>query len=183
VSAGDLIGASPLISALFHDEPTIEAMNLMGLDLKAVGNHDFDEGPAELVRMANGGTHPTYADLDGTSFDDADFEFLAANVLDKKGQTLFGPFSVRYFDGVPVAFSAMTHQGRPSIVTPSGVAGLTFKDEVETINLVVPQLTQHGIQAIVVLVHEGGRSPAGQSDCNSGLTGAIADITRGLGRR
>ncbi|MFT5267581.1 MAG: 5'-nucleotidase, partial [Acidimicrobiales bacterium] len=76
-------------------------MNLMGLDLNAVGNHDFDEGPAELVRMANGGTHPTYADLDGTSFDDADFEFLAANVLDKKGQTLSGPFSVRYFDGVP----------------------------------------------------------------------------------
>ena len=85
VSAGDLIGASPLISALFHDEPTIEAMNLMGLDINAVGNHEFDEGPAELLRMANGGSHPTDGDLDGTPFAGADFEFLAANVVNQKG--------------------------------------------------------------------------------------------------
>ena len=180
VSAGDLIGASPLISALFHDEPTIEAMNIMGLDLNAVGNHEFDEGPAELLRMANGGTLPTDGDLDGTLFKGADFEFLAANVLDESGRTLFAPFSVRDFGGVPVAFIGMTLRGTRFTATPSGVAGLTFNDEVETVNQLIPQLTRRGIQSFVVLLHEGGRSPGGQSDCEGGLSGPIADITRDL---
>ncbi len=181
VSAGDLIGASPLISALFHDEPTIEAMNMMGLDINGVGNHEFDEGPAELLRMANGGTHPVDGDLDGTPFAGADFEFLAANVVDNNtGQTIFAPFTIRSYEGVRVAFIGMTLEGTPSIVTPAGVAGLTFKDEIETVNLLIPQLTQHGIQAFVVLLHEGGFSPGGQNDCNGGLSGPVADITRGL---
>ena len=81
VSAGDLIGGSPLISALFHDEPTIEAMNLMGLDINGVGNHEFDEGLAELHRMQQGGSHPVNGDLDGDPFGGADFEYLAANVI------------------------------------------------------------------------------------------------------
>ena len=82
VSAGDLIGGSPLISALFYDEPTIEAMNLMGLDFNGVGNHEFDEGLAELRRMQRGGPHPVEGDLDGDPFGGAEFEFLAANVID-----------------------------------------------------------------------------------------------------
>ena len=91
VSAGDLIGASPLISALFHDEPTIDAMNLIGLDINGVGNHEFDEGPVELLRMQNGGGHPD-RDLDGDGFGGADFEFLAANVaVDETGDTVFDP--------------------------------------------------------------------------------------------
>ena len=177
VSAGDLIGASPLISALFHDEPTIEAMNLMGLDINAVGNHEFDEGPAELLRMQFGGSHPVDGDLDGDPFAGADFEFLAANVVvDETGETIFPPYTIRNFQGVKVAFIGMTLEGTPSIVTPSGVEGLTFNDEAETVNALVPQLQQNNIESIVVLLHEGGFSPGGQNDCNGGLFGPIAEI-------
>lgn len=181
VSAGDLIGASPLISALFHDEPTIEAMNLMGLDINGVGNHEFDEGPAELLRMANGGSHPIDGDLDGDPFAGADFEFLAANVVDDAtGDTLFAPYTIKNYQGVKVAFIGMTLEGTPTIVTPSGVAGLTFNDEVETVNALVPELQKKNVESIVVLLHEGGFSDGGQNDCGSGLVGPIADIASGL---
>ena len=177
VSAGDLIGASPLISALFHDEPTIEAMNLMGLDINAVGNHEFDEGPDELLRMAFGGSHPVDGDLDGDGFEGADFEFLAANVVvDETGETIFPPYSIRNYQGVKVAFIGMTLEGTPSIVTPSGVAGLTFNDEAETVNALVPHLQQNNIEAIVVLLHEGGQSDGGPQDCGTQLTGPVAEI-------
>jgi 5'-nucleotidase len=177
VSAGDLIGASPLISALFHDEPTIEAMNLMGLEINGVGNHEFDEGAAELLRMQNGGTHPADGDLDGTPFLGADFEFLAANVnVDATGETLFPSYTIRNYQGVRVAFIGMTLEGTPTIVTPSGVAGLTFHDEAETVNALVPQLQEKNIEAIVVLLHEGGFSPGGPQDCDGGLFGPIAEI-------
>ena len=181
VSAGDLIGASPLISALFHDEPTIEAMNLIGLDINGVGNHEFDEGPDELLRMAHGGTHPVDGDLDGTPFLGADFDFLAANVVDDAtGDTLFPAYTVRRYQGVKVAFIGMTLEGTPTIVTPSGVAGLTFNDEIETVNALIPELRKQHIEAIVVLLHEGGFSDGGQNDCGSGLTGPVADIAAGL---
>ena len=181
VSAGNLIGASPLISALFHDEPTIEAMNLMGLDINGVGNHEFDEGIAELLRMQHGGPHPVDGDLDGDPFAGADFQFLAANVIDDAtGKTIFPPYAIRDYQGVKVAFIGLTLEGTPSIVTRSGVAGLTFKDEVETVNSLVPQLQEEGIEAIVVLLSEGGFSDGGQNDCGSGLTGPIADITARL---
>jgi 5'-nucleotidase len=181
VSAGDLIGASPLISALFHDEPTIEAMNLIGLDINGVGNHEFDEGADELLRMANGGTHPVDGDLDGTPFLGADFEFLAANVeVDATGKTLFPSYTVKNYQGVKVAFIGMTLEGTPSIVTPSGVAGLTFNDEIDTVNALVPHLQKKNIEAIVVLLHEGGRSDGGPQNCGTGLVGPIADIAAGL---
>ena len=181
VSAGDLIGASPLISALFHDEPTIEAMNLIGLDINAVGNHEFDEGPDELRRMQYGGSHPVDGDLDGDPFLGADFQFLAANVRDlDTGRTIFPGVSIRHYDGVPVAFIGMTLQGTPTIVTPSGVEGLAFADEAHTVNSLVPKLQRRGVEAIVVLLHEGGSSDGGQNDCGTGLTGPIAEITAQL---
>jgi 5'-nucleotidase len=182
VSAGDLIGASPLISALFHDEPTIEAMNLIGLDINGVGNHEFDEGAAELLRMQNGGSHPD-GDLDGDGFAGADFEFLSANVeVDATGETLFPGVTVKNYQGVKVAFIGMTLEGTPSIVTPSGVAGLTFNDEVDTVNALVPQLQQNNIEAIVVLMHQGGFASEGGGDgdgCGT-LTGPLNDIVLGL---
>jgi 5'-nucleotidase len=177
VSAGDLIGASPLISALFHDEPTIEVMNEIGLDINGVGNHEFDEGAAELLRMQNGGSHPVDGDLDGDGFAGSDFPFLSANVVvDETGETLFAPYIIKNYQGVRVAFIGMTLEGTPSIVTPSGVAGLTFRDEAETANEIVRELQRKNIESFVILLHEGGMSPGGQSDCNGGLTGAIANI-------
>lgn len=177
VSAGDLIGASPLISALFHDEPTIEAMNLMGLAINAVGNHEFDEGPAELLRMQYGGSHPVDGDLDGDPFLGADFEFLAANVtVDATGENIFPPYTIRNYQGVKVAFIGMTLEGTPTIVTPSGVEGLTFHDEAETVNALVPLLQKRNIESIVVLLHEGGSSNGGPQDCGTELTGPITEI-------
>jgi 5'-nucleotidase len=183
VSAGDLIGASPLISALFHDEPTIEAMNMIGLDLAGVGNHEFDEGSAELLRMQNGGSHPVDGDLDGDGFDGADFEFLSANVVvDATNKTLFPAYSVKNYNGVRVAFIGMTLEGTPTIVTPSGVAGLTFNDEVATVNALIPTLQRKGIESFVILLHEGGFSNGGPEgdDCTDGLTDPLKTIVEGF---
>lgn len=183
VSAGDMIGASPLISAAFHDEPTIEAMNLLGLDINGVGNHEFDEGSLELLRMANGGSHPTDGDFGGDVFEGADFDFLSANVRVKAtGDTLFPAYTTRTFSGVEVAFIGMTLEGTPTIVTQAGVEGLTFHDEIETVNALVPMLQAKGIEAIVILIHEGGFSGGGAEgdDCDGGLVGPLADIVTGF---
>ena len=165
VSAGDLIGASPLDSALFHDEGTIEAMNRLGLDFNAVGNHEFDKGRAELLRMQEGGCHPSDAARScrgaqvGTPvpFEGAKFRFLAANVVDTAtGKTLFPPYGIKTVHGVRVAFIGMTLAETPTIVTPTGVAGLRFDDEVKTVNALIPQLRAAGAGVIVVLLHQGG---------------------------
>ncbi|HKG53739.1 MAG TPA: bifunctional metallophosphatase/5'-nucleotidase [Anaerolineales bacterium] len=178
VSAGDLIGASPLLSALFHDEPTIEAFNQIGLDFNAVGNHEFDEGWHELVRMQEGGCHPVDGCLDGDDFAGANFQFLAANVVRKdSGKTIFPAYKIRSFDDAKIAFIGMTLEGTPLIVTPSGISDLTFKDEADTVNALVPQLKAKGVKTIVVLIHEGGVQalPAPYNGC-VGISGAIVDI-------
>lgn len=189
VSAGDMIGASPLTSALFKDEPTIEAMNRIGIDFNAVGNHEFDEGKDELLRMQHGGNHPTdiYSGLglpvdkrvDG-EFAGARFKFLAANVTDTtSGQTVLPPYGVKDFLGNKVAFVGMTLEGTPTIVSPSGVAGLQFGDEANTVNALVPHLKAQGIESIVVLIHEGGAATGGINGC-TGISGAIVDIVNRL---
>ena len=183
VSAGDLIGASPLISALFHDEPTIEAMNLIGLDIAGVGNHEFDEGAAELLRMQEGGCHPIEGCIDGDGFAGADFQYLSANVtVDATGETLFPPYVIENYQGVRVAYIGMTLEGTPTIVTPSGVAGLTFEDEVETVNALVPELQKKNVEAIVILLHEGGFSSGGPDGdaCADGLTDPLKSIVEGF---
>ncbi|MCY1081898.1 bifunctional metallophosphatase/5'-nucleotidase [Archangium lansingense] len=177
VSAGDLIGASPLVSALFHDEPTIEAMNLAGLNINAVGNHEFDEGTAELRRMQTGGCHPVDGCQDGTPFEGARFQFLSANVVDGQGTTLFPAYAVREFEGVKVAFIGMTLEGTPEIVDAAGIRGYQFRDEAETVNALVPELKKQGVRAIVVVVHEGGVQPGGYDGCE-GISGPIVDIVQ-----
>ena len=178
VSAGDLIGASPLISALFHDEPTIEAFNLIGLDYNAVGNHEFDEGAAELLRMQHGGCHPVDGCRDGDGFAGAMFQFLAANVVRQdSATTLFPAYAVREIAGVKVAFIGMTLKATPAVVTPAGVAGLTFRDEAETVNALVPHLQAQGIETIVVLIHEGGFPTGTYNEC-PGLSGTIVEIVQ-----
>jgi 5'-nucleotidase len=180
VSAGDLVGASPLLSALFHDEPTIEAMNRIGLDLNAVGNHEFDDGAAELLRLARGGCHPGDGCRDGTPFRGARFRFLAANVVSRRtGRPLFAPYAIRRLGGVRVGFIGMTLEGTPDIVPPSVSQAFRFLDEAQTANRYVRRLRRRGVQAIVVLLHEGGIQvrPALADDC-PGLSGPLEDIVR-----
>jgi len=180
VAAGDLIGATPLLSALFRDEPTIESMNLMGLEITAVGNHEFDRGAAELLRMQRGGCHPGDGCKGPTPFTGAKFQYLAASTVDERtGATLLPAYQVKRFQGIPVAFIGLTLKGTPSIVVPAGVAGLTFRDEAQTVNDLVPQLRAQGIEAIVVLIHEGG-VPAGDYNECPGISGAIVDIVKKL---
>lgn len=167
VSAGDMIGASPLLSSIFHDEPTINAFNLMGFEFSAVGNHEFDEGWQELLRMQNGGCHPTDGCYTGVPpFTGATFEYLAANViLLDNGQTLFPAFMVKDYGGVKVAFIGIALESTPTIVVPSGVAGLEFQPEVTTINYYVKYLKDtQGIKTFVVLLHDGA-GPAANA-CN-----------------
>jgi len=139
VAAGDLIGASPLLSALFHDEPTVESLSAMGLALSAVGNHEFDEGKDELLRIQNGGCHPDKGCQGPHPFTGAKFRYLAASTVDTRtGATLFPAYRIREFDGIPIAFIGLTLKDTARIVMPSGIAGLEFRDEVATVNALVP---------------------------------------------
>jgi 5'-nucleotidase len=194
IGAGDLIGASPLISGLFHDEPAIEAMNAIGLDVSGVGNHEFDEGVNELLRMRYGnqvggdGCHPVDGCQDGTPYFGSIFEYLAANVFySGTNTTIFPPYEVRKVDNAKIAFIGLTLEGTPLIVTPAGVAGLEFRPEISTINTLVRQLrATQGIRAFVVLIHQGGQQnapfPLGYMDSDrcDNFTGDIKPIVEAL---
>ncbi|MFW3461051.1 bifunctional metallophosphatase/5'-nucleotidase [Streptomyces microflavus] len=188
-AGGDMVGASPLLSGLFHDEPTIEALNKIDLDVSAVGNHEFDEGATELARLQNGGCHPVEGCFEkGKKFEGADFPYLAANVTkEKTGKPLLKPYTVWKKNGVKIGFIGVTLEGTPDIVTANGVKGLKFHDEVKTINKYAKELDRKGVKSIVALIHEGG-APASTSynyDCDSpgagdGISGPIVDIAKGI---
>ncbi|WP_063746898.1 bifunctional metallophosphatase/5'-nucleotidase [Catenuloplanes japonicus] len=185
VGAGDLIGASPLVSAAFHDEPTIELMDQVGLDISSVGNHEFDEGVSELIRLNRGGCHPVDGCQDGDGFAGARFTYLAANTVYKKtGLPILPPVEVRLVDGVPVGFVGMTLEGTPGIVNPAGIKDVNFLDEVETANKWGGLLRAFGVKSLVLLLHEGGQqnSPPATpvlSDC-ANFSGPVVDIVKGL---
>ncbi|MEU9747039.1 bifunctional metallophosphatase/5'-nucleotidase [Streptomyces niveus] len=188
-AAGDMVGASPLLSGLFHDEPTVEALNKIDLDVTAVGNHEFDEGSAELTRLQNGGCHPVEGCFEkGKKFKGADFPYLAANATyEKSGKPVLKPYTVWKKNGVKVGFIGVTLEGTPNIVTAEGVKGLKFHDEIETVNKYAKELDRQGVKSIVALIHEGG-APASDSynyDCDSpgpgdGISGPIVEIAKGI---
>ncbi|AEV81785.1 5'-nucleotidase [Actinoplanes sp. SE50] len=183
--AGDLIGASPLVSAAFHDEPTIELMNTVGLQVSSVGNHEFDEGVAELIRMQRGGCHPVDGCQDGDGFGGAKFHYLAANTIDNRtGLPILPPIDIKYVGGVPVGFIGLTLEGTAGIVNPAGIKNVHFTDEIVTANRWSNILKLFGVKAQVLLLHEGGAQAtvtptAGVSDC-TGFTGAVVPIVAGL---
>jgi 5'-nucleotidase len=187
VGAGDLIGATPLVSAAFHDEPTIELMNEVGLQVSSVGNHEFDEGVDELIRMQRGGCHPKDGCQDGDGFGGAKFTYLAANTINKKtGLPILPPIDIKFVDGVPVGFVGLTLEGTAGIVNPAGIKNVRFANEVETANKWGNLLKLFGVKAQVLLVHQGGQQNAseqvpvpGVSDCNA-FSGPIVPIVAGL---
>jgi 5'-nucleotidase len=186
VSTGDLVGASPLTSALFRDEPTIEAMNALGLDLSVVGNHEFDHGVAELRRLIAGGcaTGPrgvaaTCAGAD-RSYAGARFPFIAANVEDAAtGAPLLSPFVVRTVDGVRIGLVGAVTRSTPGIVMPDGIRGWRFTSEAQALNRYARQLRADGVNVVVAVVHEGGDADGGINGCDN-PRGAIFDIVRAL---
>ncbi|MEV5413321.1 bifunctional metallophosphatase/5'-nucleotidase [Thermopolyspora sp. NPDC052614] len=183
VAAGDLIGATPLLSAAYHDEPTIEVLGAMGLDVSSVGNHEFDEGIKELQRIQKGGCHPVDGCSPAGRYKGAAFTYLAANVL-RDGiidRWVLPPVTVKTINGVRVGFIGLVTQTTPSIVTASGIAGLNFTDEVEAGNRAAKLLKAAGVQAIVALVHEGDQiTPNASPDACPILPSAGSRIATGL---
>lgn len=185
VSAGDLIGASPLVSSLFHDEPTIEAMNAMNLDVTSVGNHEFDEGWPEILRMKRGGCHPRDGCQDGDGFSGARFQYLSANVIRSATHIpLFPATAIRTVGGVKVGFIGETLKATTQIVPPGVRRDLRFLDEASTANAYAARLKRQGVQAIVLLIHEGGKQtprdgPEDPNGCDS-FSGAIEPIVERL---
>jgi 5'-nucleotidase len=183
VSAGDLISGSQFASSLFLDEPAVGVMNRIGLDFNAVGNHEFDRGRAELLRIQNGGCakHTRAEPCAVEPYAGAKFAFLAANVTTESGATLFPATGKREFGNgagkVTVGFVGLMLKDTPSLVVPSAVAGLTFGDEAEAINASAAKLKAEGTDAVVVLIHQGGRT-TGTPDPQGceGLTGEILPI-------
>lgn len=179
VAAGDLIGATPLISSLFFDEPSVETLNRIGLEFSSVGNHEFDNGSAHLLRLQNGGCKQTAGAPDANSckgaavgtpvpFEGAKFKWLSANVVQKATvKTLLPAYGVKTFNGVKMAFIGMTLKATPGIVSPTSVTGLDFNDEVATVNALIPELRAQGIEAIAVLIHEGGVQAGPLFDINA----------------
>lgn len=172
LSAGDLFGGSPLLSAMFKEQPSVEAMNLLGLDLNAVGNHEFDKGFRELLRMQHG-------DLDEeSSFAGANFQFLSANVIvNETRKTLFPAYAIREFGSAKVAFVGLVVQGTDQLVVKESIEGLTFLDEADAVNALIPELRAQGVKTIVVLIHEGGTASGGYNEC-PGISGPIVDIAQ-----
>ena len=158
VAAGDLVGAAPLISGLFHNQPSIESLNAMGLSLSSVGNHEFDRGWRELQRLQRGGCPPVDGCRDNEPFAGARFQYLAANVVDTATRRpVFPATAVRTIDGVKVGFIGETLKGTAQIVSPAGTKGLTFLDEAATANEYARRLRRQGVRAVVLLIHEGGQ--------------------------
>jgi 5'-nucleotidase len=180
VAAGDLIGGSPALSGLFHDEPSVESLNAMDLDVSSVGNHEFDEGVTELLRMQSGGCHPE----DGCYFPDepyagADFPWLAANVVNETtGETALPPYWIERFQNIKVGFIGMTLEATDTLVAAAGIKGWDFLDEAETANALVPVLRAQGVEAIVVLLHEGGSQNPAPGEVNEcvGISGPVVAI-------
>lgn len=180
VSAGDNIGASPLTSALFHDEPTIDFLNYLGVDASVVGNHEFDEGYKELQRMQFGGCNPTDGCQFEPTFKGAKFPFLGANVTFTNGFPALLPFSIKISGGVPIGIIGATLKDLPSVVTPEAIKGLKFGDEVQAINKTANLLDLFGVKAQIVLLHQGDNTEGGGPDDCKVTPGAAAVIAQNV---
>lgn len=178
ISAGDSIGASPIISARFHDEPTIKALNIIGFDFSAVGNHELDNGISELMRIRNGGCHPTDGCSGSSSFEGANFEYLAANIVNETtNATIFPAYEIKCIQGVPIGFIGVALKDTTSILPPSKVKGLKFLNETETINKYAKELKHMGVKTIVVIIHDGGYQE-GLFNESRNMSGPIVDVVK-----
>ncbi|MFA9443908.1 5'-nucleotidase C-terminal domain-containing protein [Egicoccus sp. AB-alg6-2] len=177
VDAGDLVGATPVLSNLFYDEPTVEVMNAMGLDVQTVGNHEFDRGRDEIERRAAGGCFEDDCSYrGGEPFEGQEFTTLSTNVIDEaSGDTLAEPYAIYDMGGFDVGFLGVVVEDTPTVVHPDGVVGLDFLPEAEAVNDWVPVLEDEGVDLIVVLMHEGGRQSGGANACTD-FAGAAAPI-------
>ncbi|HST86453.1 MAG TPA: bifunctional metallophosphatase/5'-nucleotidase [Kineosporiaceae bacterium] len=183
VEAGDLIGGSPMISGYYHDESTIEAMNKI-VDVGVVGNHEFDEGTAEIRRIVAGGCHPVDGCQDGNGYAGTTFDMLAANVVDRStGTSIFPGYVIKDVGGAKIGFIGTVTTDTPSLVAAAGVKDVKFLDEAATINRLAPQVRAAGADAVVVLTHNGAAQMKGaKGGINScvGMAGSVVDVTKAV---
>lgn len=183
VAAGDLTSASPLVSSLFLDEPTVKALSMAGLEFNAAGNHEFDRGTKELLRLQQGGCEKNAVaqPCQLEPFKGASYTYLAGNTLDVSGKSLMPATGLKSFGSgknkVTIGFIGMTTRMTGTYVDPAGITGYRFADEAETANKLIPQLKAQGADAIVMMVHEGGYpARSDQPEKCEGLSGPILDI-------
>lgn len=185
VHAGDMVGASPLLSSHFHDEPAVEAMNLMRFDVGTLGNHEFDEGAAEMLRLLRGGRRRDgrerkrdetgrLVNTSSPGFEGARFPYVAANTVDERGRLLLPPTTIVERAGVRVGFIGVTTDTTPDYLLPRHRAGLRFLDISDTVNHYVPRLRAQGVRAIIVLAHSGAHQERGSASAR----GEIIDEAR-----
>jgi 5'-nucleotidase len=189
VAAGDSIGATPLTSSLFEDEPTIMAKNFMNLDFASVGNHEFDRGQEHLLRMAQGGcpksaclalSYPEQNNGRAKTFPGAQFPYLASNVKRKDGKPFLPAYGMKKISssmGNELRFGVIGSvlRATPTIVTPGGIVGLEFLDEAEAANAAAKELVANGSKTNILVIHEGGFQSAAASkpgDCVGSLKGS-----------
>ncbi|MFB8002557.1 bifunctional metallophosphatase/5'-nucleotidase [Nocardia sp. NPDC056000] len=181
LAAGDNVGASPLISALFHDEPTIDFMNAIGVSASSVGNHEFDHGVVELARLQQGGCALDGC-VPGDAFTGAKFAYLAANVTDANGKLPNGlrPWTMLELGGHKIGVVGTVTADTANIVLPEGIRGYTFGNEADAINKYVPEMKAAGAETIVALLHDGGaqRTKGAPLDYNgcADITPAVTDL-------
>ncbi|WP_407294014.1 bifunctional metallophosphatase/5'-nucleotidase [Stutzerimonas zhaodongensis] len=208
VHDGDQVGASPPNSALLQDEPSISFLNLLANAqcrafsrqmqmprsvqpfaqqrcnvIGTLGNHEFDDGRDELLRLHTGGNHRNGPFLEDP-WQGARFPMVSSNVIDQStGESLLPPYSIYYSEGVRIGVIGAVLKETPSIVSPSGVAGLRFIDEADAINQSVAELRRHGVRAIVVALHQGGQQTSYEGPTNpeaDTVTGPVVDIIKRL---
>lgn len=179
LSAGDLFGASPLLSAWFQDKPTIEAMNILGLSFNAVGNHEFDKGWRSLKKLVEGDCEP-HQPCGDDQFKGAQFDMLAANVIvNETNETLFPAYQIRNFGPIKIAFVGVVLEGAEDVITKESIEGISFRDEADSVNALMPELENLGVNTVVVMIHEGGLATGNYNECN-GISGPIVNIAQRL---
>ena len=197
VSAGDNIGGSPLLSSLFHDEPTVEALGLAGLEHSALGNHDLDEGWWELYRMQKGGCHSVDGCQDGTPYGGAAFSYLAANVMldprtadpkrlaqagieGQEPRPLLPAYTIRTIAGVRIGIIGLVLQEAPTMILAASTRGLTFEPEAESVNAAATDLRAQGVRGMIVVMHEGGDQQGTDiNDCNE-ISADLTDLVSAM---
>jgi 5'-nucleotidase len=197
VSAGDNIGGTPLLSSLFHDEPTVEALGLAGLDISALGNHELDDGWWELYRMQKGGCHPVDGCQDGTPYAGAGFSYLAANVIldprtadpkrlaqagiqDREPRPLLPAYTIRTIAGVRIGIIGLILQEAPTMILPASTRGLIFESEAASANEAAAELRAQGVRGIVVVMHAGGDQAGTDVNGCEGISTDLLDLVTAM---
>ncbi len=185
VGAGDMLGGSPPISSMWADEPSVDALDLLGLKFSVVGNHELDQGITELRRQIKGGCQSTRADK-ACQFDNdykgADFPYISANLMEQAtGKPAFAAYRIEQAHGAKIAFVGATLKDVGAYVSAKSMDGLYTVDEADAINALLPELNKQKVDAVVVVIHQGGETPErfDTQDCSQ-LGGDVVDVVKRL---